>query len=105
LTGVMVVVASTSLQTVVGSGVVDIVVESMKGTVAIRSTSTVAISTAVVMYVIGSSGGAAPEPQIGCSYVKSRGRRAFGKDSVTFLESPPWMWRRGEEGRELMQCF
>jgi hypothetical protein len=87
LTGVMAVVASTSLQTVVGSGVdvVDIVVESMKGSVAICSTSTVAISTSVVIYVIGISGGAAPEPQIGCSYVKSRGRRAFGKDSVTFF--------------------
>jgi hypothetical protein len=46
-----VIVASTSLQTVVGRGVevVDIVVESMKGTVTICSTSTVAISTVAVM--------------------------------------------------------
>jgi hypothetical protein len=47
----MVVLASTSLKTVVGRGVdvVDIVVESMKGTVIICSTSKVVFSTAALM--------------------------------------------------------
>jgi hypothetical protein len=30
----------------------------------------------------------ASETRIGCSYVKSGGRGAFGKESVAFLENP-----------------